>query len=150
MTACTAGELNINAAKRTINPSGADVIVFRVAHSHPHRLKRPLQHSDQLTGAQFALRVYAVMEHDVEKETPTLVIQRRSTADVELVDLFGRARIQPEELMKHFLQWTVQPAIRFESGALTLYCIVLYCAHFLLPCAGLPVRGHWKLGVTDH
>ena len=68
----TAGELNVDGRKHTINPSGADVIVFRVSHSHPHRLKRPLQHSDQLTGAQFALRVYAVMEHDVEKETPTL------------------------------------------------------------------------------
>lgn len=76
------------------------------------------------------------MEHDVEKETPTLVIQRTSSADVELVDLFGRARIKPEELMKHFLQWTVQPAIRFESGALalTLSC-VFFVGHVLAWCA---------------
>ena len=75
-----------------------------------------------------------MMEHDVEKETPTLVIQRSSSADVELVDLFGRARIKPQELMKHFLQWTVQPAIRFESGALAL---TLSCVLFCWPCAGL-------------
>lgn len=117
--------LNANVAaderKRTheINPCGADVIVFRVAHSHPHRLKRPLQHSDRLTGAQFALRIYAVVhfDFDVESEHMSLVIQRSTKADVELVDLFGRARIKPEELTKHFLQWTVQPALRFESGS---------------------------------
>lgn len=100
--------------------AGTGLIIFRVSHKHPHRLKRPLQHSDSLTGTHFALRLYQVTsQHTLAHEDgagPQLIVQRTQAADIQLVELFGKARIKPEKLIHHFLQWTVEPALRLEAG----------------------------------
>lgn len=100
--------------------AGTGLIIFRVSHKHPHRLKRPLQHSDSLTGTHFAIRLYQVAsQRTLEFEDgagPQLIVQRTEAADIQLIEFFGKARIKPEKLIHHFLQWTVEPALRLEAG----------------------------------
>ena len=102
--------------------TGSAIVVFRVSHKHPHRLKRPLQHSDSLTGAEFAVRFYKITEHNIQHGGQQLTVQRASCADVQLVDLFGRAKLKPENIVKYFLQWSVDPALRFEAGVTGCGC----------------------------
>lgn len=66
-----------------------DLVVFRVAHHHPHRLKRPLQHSDRLGYGDLALRIYGVAASQEVDGLPRLRVQRAETPDIQLVDLFG-------------------------------------------------------------
>ena len=98
--------------------AGSAIVVFRVSHKHPHRLKRPLQHSDSLTGADFAVRFYSIAERNIQHGAQQLTVQRAACADVQLVDLFGRARLKPENIIKYFLQWSVDPALRFAAGVM--------------------------------
>ena len=95
--------------------TGSAIAVFRVSHKHPHRLKRPLQHSDSLTGAD-------ITENNLQHGGQQLTVQRAACADVQLVDLFGRARLKPENVIKYFLQWSVDPALRFEAGVTGCGC----------------------------
>ena len=44
------------AQRRGDGGDGNGVIIFRVPHTHPHLLKRPLQHVDSLKGHDFAVR----------------------------------------------------------------------------------------------
>ena len=106
--ACDGGSDGAGAGKalsRHIDACGpSGLLVFRVAHKHPHRLKRPLQHSDSLTGTDFAIKTYKVVTHTRVNDLPVLAVQRLATSDIELVDLFGHANLKATAIIKHFQQ----------------------------------------------
>ena len=105
------------ALNRHIEACGSSgLLVFRVAHKHPHRLKRPLQHSDSLTGTDFAIKTYKVVTHTHVNDLPVLAVQRLATSDIQLVDLFGHANLKATAMIKHFQQWAIAPALRIATG----------------------------------
>lgn len=93
-------------------PPAPNVVVFRVPHSHPHRLKRPLHHSDDLTGLHFALRPYTILDHGGD----TLEVQRAGGEDILCVELFSKSGLQADNLIRELKQWTVESGMRFDAG----------------------------------
>ena len=93
-------------------PTAPNVVVFRVPHSHPHRLKRPLHHSDDLTGLHFALRPYTILDHGGD----TLEVQRAGGEDILCVELFSKSGLLAENLIRELKQWTVESGMRFDGG----------------------------------
>lgn len=95
-------------------------VIFRVPHHHPHRLKRPLAHSDELVFGDLAIRVYAVASFK-EEQGVELKVQRTDTADIHLADLFGFGEKNPpvsaNQLLESFHRWTVEPALFVDPGA---------------------------------
>ena len=91
--------------------SVSDLVVWRVPHVHPHRLRRPLHHSDSLTGADFACSIYSVTACPDEE----MMIVQRLPKDIALMEIFG-STVEPQDLVSSLKLWTVNEKLRFESG----------------------------------
>lgn len=96
------------------------MIIFRVSHHHPHRLKRPLQHSDRLTFGEIAIKTYTVAAAKEEDGLPRLQVERSNSSDIQLADLFGFAAtsMTPNQLITNLQQWTLDPALSLDQGKL--------------------------------
>ena len=92
-------------------------VIFRVPHHHPHRLKRPLAHSDELVFGDLAIRVYAVASFK-EEQGVELKVQRTDTADIHLADLFGFG-----EKTRQFLQTSSSRV--FTAGLWSQHCLLI-------------------------
>ena len=94
------------------------LIIFRVPHKRPHGLKRPLQHTDDLTGLDFAVRLYAVV---TETQGPgasqdTFKVQRMHGSDVKLMELCTSTCVDVDDLIQSLKQWSLQPGMCFDTG----------------------------------
>lgn len=87
-------------------------MIFRIPHKHPHRLKRPLHHSDDLTGFHFAIRPYSIVTC-TEQE---VVVERCQHDDVLCLDLFAKSSVNADQMIKHLKQWSVEDGMRFAEG----------------------------------
>lgn len=66
---CSAEEVPVSEAQ---GPDPAeDLVVFRIPHKHPHMLKRPLQHLDEVSGLDFAARLYCASSSKSDGNTVT-------------------------------------------------------------------------------
>ena len=103
-----------------VGDAGSEV-VFRVPHKHPHRLKRPLHHSDDLAAFHFLLRPYKTSwaNSDQEQERSEILVQRCQTDDIHCMELFGGAAAdQADTLIRSLKQWCVDPALHVDEGQL--------------------------------
>lgn len=91
---------------------GSDLIIFRVPHKHPHMLKRPLQHADDISGFDFALRPYCVVSADGE----VVKVQRQPSPDIMVMELVSATTVTAEKLIRGLKQWSVQPDAIMDTG----------------------------------
>ncbi len=90
----------------------SDLIIFRIPHRHPHMLKRPLQHADDISGFDFALRPYYVASTDGQ----VVKVQRQESPDIMVMELISATTVTAEKLIRGLKQWSVQPDVILETG----------------------------------
>lgn len=92
--------------------SDDDVIIFRITHTHPHLLKRPLKHTDDIKSLDFALRIYAMASPDGD----CVKVHRADSSDIQVMELVTSTAVEATHLIQHMKQWTVKPGIILEPG----------------------------------
>lgn len=111
-------------------------MMFRIPHKHPHRLKRPLHHSDDLSGFHFAVRPYSIVSL-TEQE---VIVERCLQDDILCLDLFAKSSVNADKMIKHLKQWSIEDGMRFAQGQTTqqkhsllphnrFKCVLLLCLY---------------------
>ena len=75
-------------------------------------LKRPLQHADDISGFDFALRPYCVVSADGE----VVKVQRQPSPDIMVMELVSATTVTAEKLIRGLKQWSVQPDAIMDTG----------------------------------
>lgn len=87
--------------------SAANVLVFRVTHQSPSKLKRPMACADTLTSLHCAVRVYSSSFCGPHGDLDPIIIERHDAPDIDLVDFFSGPAEALERRLSTFMQWSV-------------------------------------------
>ena len=82
------------------------LVVFKLVHAAPHKLKRPMFATDRLQSQHVALRLYRIVDGDLG--AAALDVEWSHVADITC-ELFSHENLSPHNFAEHLQVWELDP-----------------------------------------